>query len=232
MRSPPLQKFESLKKRWTQTTIGPPSTFKFVFQVHGNSYTDAYPCRCRFYSHHRLPTSFFFQPYLLRNIGETDMFTDFGAVPQTLGAKQYTPDDEEESILNRTITGLLLSGGHAKTEDTSIPVQPQMLQKNVEHSDENMDSASASSIRKEQHQTPSDEPSTAALFAPTEKMYRPAPVNIFRKPRYIIMHVCTRNALLCGGDGDLWFVVCLFVFVMYIKPGWSSFTCHIYSCGV
>ena len=160
------------------------------------------------------------------------MFTDFGAVPQTLGAKQYTPDDEEESILNRTITGLLLSGGHAKTEDTSIPVQPQMLQKNVEHSDENMDSASASSIRKEQHQTPSDEPSTAALFAPTEKMYRPAPVNMFRKPRYIIMHVCTRNALLCGGDGDLWFVVCLFVFVMYIKPGWSSFTCHIYSCGV
>ena len=126
------------------------------------------------------------------------MFADYGAVPQTL-AKQYTTVDEEESILNRTITGLLLSGGHAKAEHSSFPVQSQILQKYAEHSDESMDSAPVMS--REQNQTSSVQPNTTALFAPPEKMYQPAPVNIFKKSRYI-MHRYRSNALFFCGGGD------------------------------
>ena len=123
----------------------------------------------------------------LRDIGETDTLMNFDAVPQTLGSwdsKPYTADDEE-SILNHTITGLLLSGIHAKSQDSFLPEQKH-VQKRLERFDENMDSASI--IEEGQSQLTHDHHNTVhTLFVPTKKLDRPAADEIFRENRCVLL---------------------------------------------
>ena len=117
------------------------------------------------------------------------MFMNFRSVPQTLGIwepEKFTGENEED-ILNRTITGLLLSAGQTNPQETFVQEESHMLKKRNEQQRKNTDFAlpSEDDNEEEKYATPAHISTTKPLFVPTKKPYEPPQVHISNKERYV-----------------------------------------------
>ena len=115
------------------------------------------------------------------------MLMNFNSVPRTLGGwepKKFTGEDEE-SILNHTITGLLLSAGQTNPQETLVQEKSHILQKKIEQSNENTDSALSTEEEEEKNTVSADHSTTEPLCVPMQKLYRQPQIHIFNKGRYV-----------------------------------------------